>query len=59
MSSLPPTIETARLILRPYTLDDAPAVVAVNSHPEVTRYTGDGPFADVEAARASSRSSWR
>jgi RimJ/RimL family protein N-acetyltransferase len=52
VSSLLPTIETARLILRPYTLDDAAGSFAVNSHPEVTRYTGDGPFADVEAARA-------
>jgi RimJ/RimL family protein N-acetyltransferase len=51
-----PTLETGRLILRPFTEDDAAAVLAVNAHPEVTRYTGDGPFADVEAARAMIRS---
>jgi RimJ/RimL family protein N-acetyltransferase len=51
-----PTVETARLILRPFTEDDAAAVFAVNAHPEVTRYTGDGPLADVEAARAVIRS---
>jgi RimJ/RimL family protein N-acetyltransferase len=51
-----PTVETARLILRPFTEDDAAAMFAVNAHPEVTRYTGDGPYADVEAVRAVIRS---
>ena len=51
-----PTLETERLILRPFTEDDAPAMFAVNAHPEVTRYTGDGPYADVEAVRAVIRS---
>lgn len=47
----PDTVETVRLLLRPFTEDDAAACVAVNAHPEVTRYTGDGPYADIEAAR--------
>ena len=45
------SVETARLVLRPFTEDDAAALFAVNAHPEVTRYTGDGPYADVEAVR--------
>ncbi|OWK37683.1 GNAT family N-acetyltransferase [Fimbriiglobus ruber] len=36
---LPPNIETARLILRPVTPDDADAVFAACSNPNVTRYT--------------------
>lgn len=34
-------IQTERLILREFTLDDAEDVLAFASHPEVTRYTGD------------------
>lgn len=34
------TIETERCILRPFTIDDALALNAVNRHPEVMRYAG-------------------
>jgi ribosomal-protein-alanine N-acetyltransferase len=34
-------IETDRLILRPFTMDDAAAVLEFSSNPEVQRYTGD------------------
>ena len=37
-------IETPRLIMREFTLDDAEAVYQFNSHKEVTRYTGDAGF---------------
>ena len=45
------TLVTARLILRPFTEDDAPACFTLNSYPEVRRFTGNEHFADVEAAR--------
>lgn len=35
----PPTFETARLVLRPLRLDDAPAVFAYASDPKVCRHT--------------------
>jgi [ribosomal protein S5]-alanine N-acetyltransferase len=35
----PPTLETERCILRPITLDDAPAVFPLASDPEIARYT--------------------
>ncbi len=35
---IPPVIETSRLILRPFTIDDVDAVWAYASDPEVTRY---------------------
>lgn len=34
-------IETPRLILREFEIDDAPAVLEFGSHPEVSRFTGD------------------
>lgn len=34
----PATIETARLILRPFTLDDVPAYAAIRAKPEVMRF---------------------
>ncbi|MEO6576913.1 MAG: GNAT family N-acetyltransferase [Polyangiaceae bacterium] len=43
---------TARQILRHFELGDAPGIFALNGDPEVVRYTGDGPFASVEAALA-------
>jgi ribosomal-protein-alanine N-acetyltransferase len=45
-------LDTPRLILRELDIDDAPSMVALNDDPEVVRYTGDGPFASLEAARA-------
>ena len=43
-------IETDRLILREFTLDDATLVYELNQDPEVTRFTGD-PVKDVGQAR--------
>jgi RimJ/RimL family protein N-acetyltransferase len=51
VNPFPHQLETARLVLRPLTEDDAAAMFALNAIPEVTRYTGDGPYADVEAVR--------
>ncbi len=42
---------TDRLVLRDLTLNDAEDLFLLNSDPEVLRYTGDKPFANVEAAR--------
>jgi len=41
---------TERLTLRQFTLEDAADLFALNSDPEVIRYTGDLPFESVEAA---------
>ena len=43
-------IETDRLILRKFTLDDAPLIYDLNLDPEVTRYTLD-PTRDIDHAR--------
>jgi ribosomal-protein-alanine N-acetyltransferase len=43
-------IETERLLLRTFTLDDAPLVYELNLDPEVIRYTGD-PIRDLDHAR--------
>jgi RimJ/RimL family protein N-acetyltransferase len=45
------TLETPRLLLRPFTLDDAEAFFALVSNDQITRYTGDLPVADLQAAR--------
>ena len=42
------TLETPRLYLREFTMDDAQLLIELNSDPEVTRYTGDGPVKDPE-----------
>lgn len=45
---MPLPIETPRLLLRPFTLDDAPAIHELTSDPEVVRYTARPvPTADV------------
>ena len=44
-------IETPRLILREFTVDDAYKIWELNSDPEVIKYTGDPPFENVENAR--------
>ncbi len=44
-------IETPRLILREFTLDDAYKIWELNSDQEVIKYTGDPPFESVEKAR--------
>jgi ribosomal-protein-alanine N-acetyltransferase len=45
------TLETSRLILRPFTLDDAEAYFPLVSDPQILRYTGETPAADVDTAR--------
>ena len=42
-------IETERLILRPFTLDDIEPSYQMNLDPEVTKYTGDGGVVSREA----------
>jgi RimJ/RimL family protein N-acetyltransferase len=44
-------IETERLVLRPFTADDAAAWLPLISLPEIVRYTGDTPVRSVEEAR--------
>lgn len=43
-------LETERLYLRAFTFEDAPILIDLNSDPEVTRYTGDGPVANIKEA---------
>ncbi|MDY7231730.1 GNAT family N-acetyltransferase [Hyalangium rubrum] len=51
MSPPPVILATPRIELTEMLPPDAEAVFELNSDPEVIRYTGDGPFASVEAAR--------
>jgi len=44
-----PTIETERLILRPYRRDDFVAYAALFADPEVTRFVGGIPFSREQA----------
>lgn len=44
-------IETERLLLRPFVLEDAEAMYQIMSDPEVGRYLPDTPPATVEASR--------
>ncbi|GGC96353.1 GNAT family N-acetyltransferase [Undibacterium terreum] len=46
-------IETERLLLRPFTTDDAEAYFPLCVIPEVIRYVGNKPMASVEEVRAS------
>jgi len=43
-------IETERLLLRTFTMEDAPLIYELNLDPDITRYTGD-PVRDLEHAR--------
>ncbi len=43
--------KTDRLMHRAMTIDDAAAFYALNSHPEVMRYTGEPPLRSVDEAR--------
>ncbi|MEM1026157.1 MAG: GNAT family N-acetyltransferase [Myxococcota bacterium] len=43
--------ETRRLVLRAFEPQDAPDFYALNSHPDVLRFTGEPPLTDVKAAR--------
>lgn len=42
-------METPRLLLRPFTVADAPAMHAIYSDPEVMRFVGNGPVASLPA----------
>ena len=44
-------LETSRLYLREFAIDDAKLLIDLNSDIEVTRYTGDGPVKDEEEAK--------
>jgi RimJ/RimL family protein N-acetyltransferase len=44
-------LETERLILRTWYLDDAEALFKIYSNPELYRFTGSDPFPDVETTR--------
>lgn len=44
-------LETERLYLREFTIDDAQLLIDLNSDIEVTKYTGDGPVKDVDEAK--------
>jgi [ribosomal protein S5]-alanine N-acetyltransferase len=46
------TLETSRLLMREFREEDAIGMYELNSDPDVIRYTGDDPFASVEAAHA-------
>ena len=47
----PPTLETDRLLLRPFFEEDAEAFFRLNSDPDVLRYTGDPGVKTIEEAR--------
>lgn len=42
---------TERLILRPFSLDNAKDIYALNGDPEVMKFTGDKPFGSIAEAR--------
>ncbi|MGB3946912.1 MAG: GNAT family N-acetyltransferase [Bacteroidia bacterium] len=44
-------LETERLYLREFTLDDAQLLIDLNSNSNVTRYVGDGPVKDLAEAK--------
>jgi ribosomal-protein-alanine N-acetyltransferase len=46
-----PEIETARLLLRHFTLDDLDALFRLYSNPEIMRYVGKGAFATIEETK--------
>ncbi|QYJ87368.1 GNAT family N-acetyltransferase [Shewanella mesophila] len=52
-------IDTPRLQMREFTLDDADAVLAFSIHPEVVRYTGDaGKVNSLEDAKRVIKDYW-
>lgn len=44
-------LETPRLYLREFTIEDAQSLIDLNSNQNVIRYTGDGPVKDLEEAK--------
>ena len=47
----PTTLETSRLLLRPFTLDDAEAYWPLVNLPDVLRFTGEEPKPSLDAVR--------
>ena len=43
--------ESPRLILREFLVEDAEALLSLNSDPEVLKYTGDVPFLSIQDAK--------
>ena len=43
-------LETSRLYMRPFTVDDAEHIYLLNSDTDVIRYTADAPFESIEKA---------
>lgn len=50
-SNMNPIIETDRLNLREWVIEDSENFFELNNDPEVVRYTGDPPFESIEATR--------
>ena len=46
-----PILETERLFLSEFTIEDAQLLIDLNSNPNVTRYIGDGPLKNLEEAK--------
>ena len=44
-------LETPRLYLREFTIEDAQSLIDLNSNPNVIRYTGDGPVKELAEAK--------
>ncbi len=44
-------LTTERLLLREFTLEDSQLLIDLNSNPNITRYTGDGPLKDLAEAK--------
>lgn len=62
MTTMPHTIETERLVLRPWAAEDVGLLSALSSNPRVTRYIGDGlTWTALKAIAVSDRalSHWR
>ena len=51
-------IETERLILREFKMDDAKAVFEFNSDPEIIKYTGDELLTSLERAKEIINDVW-
>ncbi|MEQ9593762.1 MAG: GNAT family N-acetyltransferase [Cyclobacteriaceae bacterium] len=45
-------IETPRLLLREFEMEDAPSLYKLNLDPQVIQFTGDNAFSSIEEARA-------
>jgi len=50
--TLPPTLHTARLVLRPFETGDAEDLLRIFGDPEVVRYWSSGPWTSIAQAEA-------